>query len=228
MAKKPSQNPARATSTKASAALAGLSRADLDRNLIHNRFLGQLEADEQAEKRREIDGEGVGAEQTFCWLPQPLPWASVDVPPIPITKEAMEIQKTRVFRGVLTYNASVGDSKGSEKTIQIAWQGRDFGMTAAEYFQEHFASTPLADRPFADDVRRASPRFYNALATFQSQRGQSINDLFPADPAARGGAKIKMGPDPTYEELLARRDRERESTRIRVANWRRRKKLEAS
>lgn len=146
-------------------------------------------------------------------------------------REAIDPKSNKIShntRSIAVYKWGVDRSGRSDKKLEIAWKGRDFGMTAAEYFQEHFASTPLAERPFADDVRRASPRFYHALATFQSQRGQSINDLFPADPAARGGAKIKMGPDPTYEELLARRDRERESTRIRVANWRRRKRLEAS
>ena len=117
----------------------------------------------------------------------------------------------------------VGDGEKRQDELRIDWAGRSSGVSSFEYFESKFGSVPYDDRPSADEIRRASLPFYRSLAKHQSRQGLSIGDLFPIDPHARGGAKVKGGGDLSHEALLARLERQRESRRRSMAKWRAKK-----
>lgn len=117
----------------------------------------------------------------------------------------------------------VGDGENTKDNTVIDWAGRGSGMTAFEYFEAKFGSIPFERRPSADQIRQASLTFYRSLSKHQSRQGQSIGDLFPIDPQARGGAKVKGGGDLSHEALLARLERQRENRRRSMAKWRAKK-----
>jgi hypothetical protein len=140
--------------------------------------------------------------------------------------DAKRNEITRSLGSFVVYNNEVETDKRVSKPLEIAWKGRGSGMTAFKYFEARFADIPFEERPTADEVRQASARFYSTLAQYQSQRGQSIHDLFPRDPDARGGAKAKNGGPLTFERLMERVERTRERNRLNKAKERASKKAQ--
>jgi hypothetical protein len=143
------------------------------------------------------------------------------------TDEYRLANKSNNITLVPRYKSDVGNASSDDKGLEITWNRLDSGMSAYEYFQEHFGRLDYEDRPTADQVRTASKRFYSTLAQHQSRRGQSIHDLFPADPDARGGSKAKIGGTLTYDRLMERLERRRERDRLAKAQKRARLKPSA-
>lgn len=95
-----------------------------------------------------------------------------------------------------------------------SWRPRS-GHTAYKYYLDHFLSIPLAERPFAHEVRQINEPFYRSLCTFMSRRQQSISDLFMIDMNGRDGDG-----DVTAQVALARVYQHRERARKRAARLR--------
>jgi len=122
------------------------------------------------------------------------------------------------------FNEDVKENKKGGDRLAIEWSAKTSDVSAYEYYCDKFEPLPKNKRPTADEIRRASLEFYNAIAKHQSRRGNSIGDLFPIDDRARGGSKAKGGGDLSYEGLLRRLERQRESRRISMAKWRAKRK----
>lgn len=106
------------------------------------------------------------------------------------------------------------------------WDPRS--MTAIAHYRETDGMLPPDKRAFADEVHRADRRYYNALAQYQSRKHQSIGDLFPMRPEARGGAitKLDQRADLSPEEALVELNRQKEAARLRMANLRAKRRAE--
>lgn len=125
----------------------------------------------------------------------------------------------------LSYSPGVGGDLEKRIDAVKQWNSAS-GTTAHECFLQAFADVPFEERPTADQIHQASRRFYNTLTVYLRRQGQAIGDVFPIDPNARGGAKAKGGGDLSHEGLLARLERTRASARQRMAEARKRQKLE--
>lgn len=95
-----------------------------------------------------------------------------------------------------------------------AWRAGE-GQTSVAHFMKHYATLPMAQRPFTDEIRLANQKYYEALARHQSREGGSIGDLFPTRPEAIGGA-IRQRIDLTPEEALAKIEHRRAQSRERM------------
>lgn len=109
---------------------------------------------------------------------------------------------------------SVFDARAAQALdIAAAWEG-NATLSSLQLFETHFRPIPRALRPFAHELKQRAPRYYGALAVQQTRLGQTLEDLFPIDPSARGAPQKPMPSVEDAAEILAdrrRRDRERKA-----------------
>lgn len=141
-----------------------------------------------------------------------------------VDSRSNSVNERNNITGQFCYTEPVGKDVSSAKSLTISWNREDSDMTAYEFFEAQFGHLPFEERPTADQVHQASQRFYRTLAQHQYRQGKSIHDLFPADPAARGGSKAKIGGELTYDRLLASLERKRDRGRIAQARHRARQR----
>jgi hypothetical protein len=87
------------------------------------------------------------------------------------------------------------------------------GLSSLAHFEMYYGELPPEQRPYADEVRRANRHYYQALARAQSEKGESLHDLFPARPEGRRKPL-------TPEQALAEINRQREAARLRMQTLR--------
>jgi hypothetical protein len=100
-----------------------------------------------------------------------------------------------------------------------AWRPRE-GLSSIAHFQLQYGSMPFEQRPFADEIRVANRRYYQALARNQHYAGKTISDLFPSRPEAIGGSlsqRHSFTPEEALAQLEQQRARARERMRARRA-----------
>jgi hypothetical protein len=117
-----------------------------------------------------------------------------------------------------------GALEKDKDSIKIEWNPGK--ATAFEHYESNFAQLPKDQRPFLDQIYRASPAYYNALAQALRPRGQKLSDVFTSRRSARGGGLARRGYEITPENAFLELERQRQLRNERVRKHRARKKAE--